>query len=110
MSVTEVKTYVRPEVRRGAEWRDEVRPGWDREINLAELNLQSCAKCVVGQLWPEVHDYSGVEPPLGVPAPARYYDEEYGFDIVGVKPITYRDEYAKLSEEWRDLIAERRTS
>jgi len=102
MSVTEIKTNVRPEVRRGVEWLDEVRPGWDREIDLTDLALSSCARCIVGQLWPEM------EPPSSVPSPARCYEEEYGFDIVGVQPTTYNEEYAKLTEEWRDLIAERR--
>jgi len=110
MSVTEIKTNVRPEVRRGAEWLDEVRPGWEHQINLADLELHSCLWCVVGQLWPEMNNYALREVPESVPGAARGYDVDYGFDIEGIYPKTYKDEYAKLTEEWRDLIVERRMS
>lgn len=94
MSTTQIEVNVRPEVRRGADWLDAVYPGWDKKIDLTTLNLFSCSRCVCGQLF----GWEG-------PGPAGLYDEEYGFDVSG---DIDKDEYAKLTEEWRDLIAARR--
>lgn len=99
MSSTQIEVNVRPEVKRGAAWLDEVRPGWDKEIDLTKLELDSCADCVVGQLF-------GLTPRL---RPARFYQENYGFDITDeVYGFDTNASYAKLTEEWRDLIASRR--
>ena len=38
-------------VERGAQWLDEVRPGWHKQIDLSQLNLASCQLCVAGQVF-----------------------------------------------------------
>jgi len=34
----------------GAEFLDEMRPGWAEQIDLADLDMGSCYRCVLGQL------------------------------------------------------------
>jgi hypothetical protein len=97
MTTTLPEVKVREEVRRGAELLDERRPGWDQEINLANLKISSCRNCVLGQLYGDYH--------LGLDMissdAGEFVDaEDYGFD--GVL------DWEELNEEWRDLIASRR--
>ena len=95
-----VEVNVRYEVLRGAAWLDQVRPGWDQEIDLTTLEMSNCARCIVGQLW-------GWADRLGTPKPAYYYHEDYGFDIPD-EHLSIEGAYEKLAEEWRDLITSRR--
>lgn len=37
-------------VARGAEWLDEVKPGWAKLTDLGTLDLRSSSNCVMGQL------------------------------------------------------------
>lgn len=39
----------RPNVERGMAWLDANRPGWERRINLARLDLNSPCNCLLGQ-------------------------------------------------------------
>ena len=38
-------------VKRGAAWLDANHPGWREKINLAELEMEHCSKCILGQLF-----------------------------------------------------------
>lgn len=42
---------------RGARFLDERRPGWEREIDLSVLDLQSCHDCIIGQLYGNFMDF-----------------------------------------------------
>lgn len=92
---------VRPEVQRGAEWLDERQPGWDRKVNLAELDLNSCTFCVIGQLFGDY--FKIIDSELGGD------DEAFGFYVdTPLDSSSFDANWAKLTEEWRDLIASRR--
>jgi len=42
---------IRPKVLRGAALLDEIRPGWEFEIDLGSLDLSRYNKCILGQLY-----------------------------------------------------------
>lgn len=42
-------TEVDEVVSRGANWLDENHPGWTARINLDDLMMNNCTKCVIGQ-------------------------------------------------------------
>lgn len=103
------RVRVSPQVERGAALLDEVRPGWDRNVDITKLNLNYCHLCVIGQLYGvDWRGYDQAAHDLGLSS----WDDEvrHGFRA-DVDPGDERigdQKYAKLTEEWRDLIASRR--
>lgn len=104
-TVVRTPVTVRPEVRRGADLLDSRVPNWDKRIDLTVLDLNYCDKCIVGQLayadvFGEWANYREALRLLGIDG-----DEAlYGFDLIDGGD----SDYAKLDEEWRDLITDRR--
>lgn len=49
-------------VARGAAWLDEHRPGWYLEIDVANLDLQNCNHCVLGQVGTAILEEHGMAP------------------------------------------------
>lgn len=49
-------TDLMPRVEKGAAWLDVNRPGWFDAINCDELNIESCSRCVLGQLFGSFDD------------------------------------------------------
>ena len=86
-------------VAKGAEWLDENFPGWVDKIDLDILNQRYMDKCVLGQI-----------------AGAGYWDltkalrERCGFDLDSTSLGTpgRAEEWAALTDAWRDLIVDRR--
>lgn len=78
----------------GAVILDQTRPGWVDRVNLTELDMAHCMRCVIGQLA-GTYDDGLVD--LGL----NDYDAyAYGFATV--------ESYPDLTEVWRDLIRARR--
>lgn len=44
-------TYEQDDIARGAELLDKVRPGWELQLDLGELDVNSCFRCVLGQVF-----------------------------------------------------------
>jgi hypothetical protein len=38
-------------VQRAADWLDEIKPGWDRIIDIPTLNMMSSERCIAGQAF-----------------------------------------------------------
>lgn len=47
-------------VQRGAAWLDAVRPGWERDIDPANLDLSHTERCVLGQVGQAVAVENGI--------------------------------------------------
>lgn len=47
-------------VQRGAAWLDSVRPGWEQDIDPANLNLRFTDRCVLGQIGKAVAEENGI--------------------------------------------------
>jgi hypothetical protein len=78
-------------------------PGWEDCIDLRTLDLGSCTRCVVGQLFDVKEDerlWEGYRA-LGVAAPRRY-----GFSLDW--DLGYRATYGGLTRAWKRAIRQRR--
>lgn len=87
--------------RKGAAWLDEVEPNWDQQIDVDELLLESCCRCVMGQIYGTFNHgillYWGRDP-----SPA------YDLGLLLAAGAS-RDDYARLTDAWKKIILERRT-
>ncbi len=83
-------------VAKGAELLDRIEPGWFRKIDPFRLNMNSCLRCILGQLYGHVRRAR-----LYTDAPTRSPD--FGFDF-----NDYSDN-AKAQAAWIEEI-ERRTT
>jgi hypothetical protein len=97
---------VKKRVARGVALMDEVKPGWDRRINLARLDIGCANNCIVGQVFGHFNKGS-VEHHLGL----RYRETpRYGFAgrlrTFGEKKMFA--EWEELTREWARVVMERR--
>jgi len=86
-------------VARGAALLDEKLPGWDERIDLAGLELSSCYRCVLGQLFARSPGREITPYGLGIWVLGIDRGSRYGFD---------GDDADELNGEWRRVIAARR--
>lgn len=90
-------------VARGAAWLDENRQGWERQIDLASLDLSNGCRCILGQLFSGDQDQTGYGKAMerfpDLDADANPY--RHGFVDFG------RTANSILDEAWISLIKER---
>lgn len=97
-------TTIQNRVKRGAEWLDEIKPLWHKEIDLKRFTMTNARLCVCGQLDRNGGFYHFVkEYKLRVRR-----QEALGF-WVDYKQFNQTNWYKVLEEEWRRLIKERQT-
>ncbi len=87
-------------VQSGAQLLDERRPGWYREIDIAQLDIALGSKCILGQVYGSY--FEGVKA-IGL---ACGQTAPYGFAVTFSGPAP--DNYANLTAAWREEIALRR--
>lgn len=90
-------------VKRGTELLDRKAPGWWKSIDLGELNLRLCTKCILGQLYGY---YSTGLTVLEIP-PSNTPDEDIAFGFClhnGHSALAW----AALTELWVQEINSRR--
>ena len=86
------------EIEKGIAWLDEVSPGWEGEIDLAQLDIMSPYKCILGQLF--LWEGSRYDPsPPGM--------TDYGFLLPWRTGVDCQQGYSILTEEWRAAIKTR---
>lgn len=105
---------VEQRVANGVELLDREVPDWWRQISASELNIFSCTRCVLGQLFgvysnaPENFRWRGDD---DLDWTDNYIAPSRGFDVsaaaAGTAEAVDRDG-AKLAEEWRRVIGARR--
>jgi hypothetical protein len=90
-------------IERGAGLLDKTRPGWRNQVDLASLDLGSCARCVLGQLLGSYHGRHE----LGLDDEG--YAAWHGFTLGSFEAVSDGgDPYIQLTEEWRQYIRETR--
>jgi len=89
----------RDAVHRGAEVLDIVSPGWEREVELASLDMRSCFRCVLGQIF---GSYDGGMSVLAQKSGKSVDPLQFGFTAMD------DDDYNDLTREWRQAIALKR--
>lgn len=113
--MTEPLTFpdVPERVARGAALLDEMHPDWPSMIIPEALALESCKRCVLGQMFGDFND---------APDELQQAARELGFDIdadhlppaegtpssLAQRLERGKQEYIALTEEWLRVVAERR--
>lgn len=109
------------EIAAGAEWLDGFKPGWEREIEPATLELQSPCRCILGQVFHDEAVQSAVDANIENDTEEELeLDGFNGFDWVlenqghtfspwahrhGFTVISYGG-YAVYQEAWKQLETE----
>lgn len=98
---------LRRAVTRGADFLDGRRPSWFTKINTANLALDDCGLCVLGQLYATSNDEDGYARGLTLLNGAVAKDpERFGFYLDGWD--SEGEMYAAITEMWREEVALRR--
>lgn len=100
-------------VHEGTLLMDRIDPSWFREIDLEQLDLWDCYKCVLGQRFGGFLEAVHGLRELGVDLPAGYDERfdwmvDHGFESTRFADDTLTDGYANLTQLWRREILERR--
>lgn len=85
----------------GADLLDRVRPGWADKIDVETLDLSSCTRCVLGQMYGDYDIGLRALWPVGLGG-LLGFAQRHGF--VPYSP----GRGAELQAEWTELIRERR--
>jgi hypothetical protein len=103
--ITEEKVEER--VQRGAEYLDDVDPGWHRRVNADALELEDGQHCVLGQLHGEFRLGLGRSRVLTLSSAPRasLSPVAYGFKCVeGVSEKWQARDYKLLTEAWQKAV------
>jgi len=82
----------------GASFLDKNMPGWDKEINLADLNMADTRKCILGQLF---YNYSVGKDRLNI---TFAESKDLGFDSI----VNTNSAYRRIEAAWIEHIKIRR--
>ncbi len=97
------------EVAAGAAWLDANRPGWVDGVDLETLDMNDCARCVLGQTFPpDIATGFGYD--SGLRQLTRTEDggvrpRDFGF---AVGPVAFVGDWYDLRDAWVDVITARR--
>lgn len=113
--MTEQSNVMAEAVARGVALLDDKRPGWWQKIDVAELEMDDCSQCVLGQLFQRatnsvsVLEY-GRAYGDGLGALGIVDGREFGFDLSEVdfnNPRAYPERWDALRELWVEVIKRR---
>lgn len=96
----------------GAEWLDEVNPGWFHNIDTDDLDIRNCSKCIIGQLYGGFHNLDHVSWAVYRKAESYGFDVHSGYNDVDMFGNPYPDDTPSLELKilgrlWVDLVKER---
>lgn len=96
---------IRPEVLKGAALLDEIRPGWEFEIDLGSFNLAEPCLCLLGQLYGDFYKKASAMWPYSKGIFAPWLEVlAHGFSAV------HHWQWQVLQAEWVALIQARRAA
>lgn len=93
-------------VKKGTQWLDENHPGWERRLDLSNLEMNNCERCVIGQAVGNFWVTAGEEADR-VGMDEEEWSVEHGFDVLFVGTST-TVAYRQLEAEWTRVVTERR--
>jgi len=93
-------------VAQGAALLDRTVPGWEDRIDLTRLDQAKWTSCTLGQLGAAPGSFENTLVALGLIPTSTLCD--YGFYAYGRVQERANEEYAALTDAWRDLIQQRR--
>lgn len=71
-------------------------PGWEDRIDTTELRIESCARCVLGQLFADYYD--------GLDEFKFTQEDSWAHAFSGFDHNAGSESYKVLNEPWRDAI------
>jgi hypothetical protein len=97
-------------VAKGAALLDRVRPGWAGEVAADRLAMESCDKCVLGQLYGNY--WAGFRALLMPPGPRTIYRAgDFGFTLHDLEQLNdgpyVMARFAALADAWRAEVRSR---
>jgi hypothetical protein len=104
--MTDEKMSLLDNVYTGMKYLDGISPGWEKKIDLEELNMHNESKCILGQLFGDAYKgFRNEDDPD--------YDGSYGLHHINYRP--YKDHGfmnkwhrgTELTEVWKEAILER---
>lgn len=99
-------------VKRGAALLDRIRPGWAEEIALDELAMETCDRCIVGQLYGDY--FKGGRDISAAVGPEWFIASRHGFTLpvevqqrALARGRTAKQCFAPLARLWRAEVRSR---
>ena len=99
--------------RKGAVWLDQNYPEWVNTVDLGELNMLSCYRCVIGQVVGDYYDLVRRGHESDLESESAYMSEEWAEEHGFVTARFLGDydevlhEYKKLETVWTDEVKQR---
>lgn len=103
--------YAQTRVGRGADYLDEVDPGWHRRVDPDTLELSSGSSCILGQLHGDFRMGLSRSQLINLSSAPRasLSPVSYGFQCVsGVDDAAQDRDYAYLNQAWQAAVRQRR--
>lgn len=97
-----------PRVEKGIAYLDEYHPDWIAHIDTQRLSMQSCARCVGGQLMGDYfYFHEEIKEQTGMSGADLGFDVSSSAALESIPDISSWDEYSLLEEIWVEKINER---
>lgn len=108
-------------VKKGTAWLDENHPGWVSKIDLSNLQMSNCERCIigqaVGQYWQTIAREArklrecGFESETDEYLSGNMWAAEHGFDISPNPAMpdhyVYTRDYKQLESAWVEVVKDR---
>lgn len=95
----EHEAYVKRCVNDGVALLDKYMPGWEHRIDRAQLDMHSCSRCILGQLYGEyVH---------GLTALGLLGGLQHGYNLPFNPEVRATISYDDLARMWKEVILNR---
>jgi hypothetical protein len=93
----------------GAAWLDYQAPGWEHKVDLDALQMSSCSRCILGQVFDQGTGIAGFN------FAEQYFNDDgemaaFGFDLDDYDHETWSDgenPWEPLADAWTDLLKQR---
>lgn len=105
--------YARTRVERGADYLDEVDPGWHRRVDPDTLELSSGSSCILGQLHGDFRMGLSRSQIINLSSAPRtsLSPVSYGFQCVNDVDEADEDrDYAYLNQAWQEAVQKRQAA
>lgn len=97
-------------IKRGVYWLDTNHPGWEQKIDLSNLTMSNCDRCVIGQAVGDYYDtvYNAlVDEEIVINEYQGNWPVDHGFNVAIPWNSNNGSNYAALEAGWTEVVMER---